>query len=286
MVSCIYAIFEPATATITVSNAGHLPPALVNPHADVQFLDDAGGIVLGVASQTFTDVRYPFPPGTTLALYTDGLVESPTIDIDQGTRRLQAALADSGNLLHTTADRLLTLIDRTGGYDDDVALLLIRAATAATVCTNVLSPDPRAAKTARDITVTALDAWELSEHADLVELLVSELVTNAIRYAETPSHLTLRRGQHALYVEIADGDSRVPRLLNPTADDEGGRGLQLVAELATRWGARPTHTGKTVWFQLDTGDSPSSTGGPGFLVTGAVGGRAGSRQRDRAHRPR
>ncbi len=257
LVSCIYAIFEPATATITVANAGHLPPALVDPHADVHLLDDDSGIILGVASQRLTETRYPFPPGATLSLYTDGLVESPTTDIAQGTRRLQAALADPAGL-HTTADRLFTLIDRTGGYDDDAALLLVHATTPATVSTRRLPPDPRAAKTARDAAVAALYQWHLAEHIDLVELLVSELVTNAIRYAQTPSHLTLRRGQHALYVEIADSDSRVPRLLNPTPDDEGGRGLQLVAELATHWGARPTRTGKTVWFQLDTPDTPDT----------------------------
>jgi PAS domain-containing protein/anti-sigma regulatory factor (Ser/Thr protein kinase) len=251
LVSCIYAVFEPATATITIANAGHLPPALVDPYGNVHFLDATDGIILGVAAQTFTEFRYPFPPGATLVLYTDGLVESPTTDIDQGTGRLRTALAEPGTL-RTTADRLLTVIDHSGGYDDDVALLLVRATIPATVATQVLPPDPRAAKTARDIAVTALHGWQLAEHADLMELLVSEVVTNAIRYANTPSHLTLRRGRNALYVEIADGDSRVPRLLNPTADDEGGRGLQLVAELATHWGARPTSTGKTVWFQLDT----------------------------------
>jgi serine phosphatase RsbU (regulator of sigma subunit)/PAS domain-containing protein/anti-sigma regulatory factor (Ser/Thr protein kinase) len=253
LVSCVYAIFEPAAATVTIANAGHLPPALVSPDGTVSLLEGAGGIILGVTGQTLTESRHPFPPGTTLALYTDGLVESPTTGIDQGIRRLRAALAEPGEL-RPTADRLLTLIDRAGGYDDDVALLLVRATGPATVATWVLPPEPRAAKTARDATVATVARWQLTEQVDLVELLVSELVTNAIRYARgTPIHLTLRRATGALYVEVADGDSRVPRLLNPTADDEGGRGLQLVAELATHWGARPTRTGKTAWFQLDTG---------------------------------
>jgi PAS domain S-box-containing protein len=251
LVSCIYAIFEPATASITVANAGHLPPALINPHAGVEFLDGEGGIILGVTGQTLTETCHPFPPGATLVLYTDGLVESPAIEIAAGTRRLRAALTQPGDL-HTTADRLLTIIDRDGDYDDDIALLLVRATAPATVRTCVLPADPRSAKTARATTLAALDAWHLREYADLAELLVSELVTNSIRYANSPSHLTLRRGERALHVEVADGDSRVPRLLHPTADDEGGRGLQLVAELATAWGARPTRTGKTVWFQLDT----------------------------------
>lgn len=256
LVSCVYVIFEPAVASITVANAGHVPPVLVDPRpreqAHARLLEEPEGIILGVGGATFTEARYPFPAGSTLALYTDGLVESAEIDIDQGTQRLRAALTGTGTAsLPATADRLFNLIDRGGGYDDDVALLLARASTTAETVTRTLAPDPRAAKTARDHTVATLRDWGLDDSVDLAELLVSELVTNAIRYANSPSHLTLRRGRSALYVEIADGDSRVPRLLHPTADDEGGRGLQLVAELATHWGARPTRTGKTVWFQLD-----------------------------------
>ncbi|MEX5712011.1 SpoIIE family protein phosphatase [Parafrankia sp. FMc6] len=250
LVSCVYAIFEPATASITVANAGHLPPAIVDAYTDARLLEEPEGIILGIGGPPCTEVRYPFPAGSTLALYTDGLIESPKIDIGQGVRQLQAALVATGSL-PATAERLLTLIDRSGGYDDDVALLLVRATARATTWTTTVEPDPRAVKAARDTTVAALRQWELTDSVDLVELLVSELVTNAIRYAKTPSDLTLRRGRHALYVEIADGDSRVPRLLNPSADDEGGRGLQLVAQLATQWGARPTRTGKTVWFELD-----------------------------------
>jgi hypothetical protein len=286
LVSCVYAIFEPATASITVANAGHLPPALVTPNGDVRLLAEPDGIILGVGGAPFSEARYPFPTGGTLALYTNGLVESPEIDIGQGVERLLAALATDGPTdsaaagatdsatdgaaaaafpaggfagtadLAGTADRLLTLIDRAGGYDDDVALLLVRATARATTRTTTVEPEPRAAKAARDATVAALRQWGLTDSVDLVELLVSELVTNAIRYAQTPSDLTLRRGRHALYVEIADRDSRVPRLLHPTADDEGGRGLQLVAQLATQWGARPTRTGKTVWFELDLEPQP------------------------------
>ena len=256
LVSCVYAIFEPATSSVTVANAGHLAPVLVSPGGQTRLLDEPEGIILGVGGGRFTEVRYPFPDGSALALYTDGLVESPKIDIGQGVERLLASLSSPGpparTSLPATADRLLTLIDRAGGYDDDVTLLLVRASASPTTRSTTVEPDPRAARAAREVTGDALRQWGLDDRADLVELLVSELVTNAIRYAGTPSDLTLRRGDHALYVEVADRDSRVPRLLDPSADDEGGRGLQLVAELATRWGARPTSTGKTVWFELDT----------------------------------
>ncbi|WP_207386148.1 ATP-binding SpoIIE family protein phosphatase [Protofrankia symbiont of Coriaria ruscifolia] len=265
LVSCIYALYEPATSTICLANAGHLAPALVRPDDGVVFLDGESDIILGVGGQTFTETRYPLPRGSILALFTDGLVESPSIDIDEGCRRLQRVLRTPGlsdrpgspgqpaclKGLEKTADRLLGLIDRSEGYDDDVALLLVRATDTAMTAAVTLAPEPQAARTAREVAMAALNSWGIADAAFTVELLVSEIVTNAIRYAETSSDLVLRRGRHAVYVEVSDRDSRVPRLLHPTSDDEGGRGLQLVAQLATRWGARPTLTGKTVWFQLD-----------------------------------
>ncbi len=273
LVSCIYAIFEPATGTICLANAGHLDPVLARPDGEVRLLEGHSDIILGVGGQTFAETRHPFPAGSTLALFTDGLVEAPSIDIDEGCRHLMGALRTPDSLgssvnskdLDMTADRLLSLIDRGEGYDDDVALLLVRATTTATTTTTTsIAPEPRAAKIARATVRTALEHWGIGEDVFTVELLVSELVTNAIRYANTPSNLVLRRGQHALYVEVSDEDTRVPRLLHPTFDDEGGRGLQLVAELATRWGARPTRTGKTVWFQLDVPNAMQTGNTPGF----------------------
>ncbi len=261
LISCIYAIFEPATGTICIANAGHLDPVLTCPDGKVRRLEGHGDPILGLGlgEQTYTETRHVFAAETTLALFTDGLVESPTVGIDEGCRRIELMFSSihrdaeqkQAHDLGRTADRMLSLIDRGEGYDDDVALLLVRATTTATTATTAIAPRPQAAKAAREAVLSALSRWEVIGAAFTVELLVSELVTNAIRYANAPGQLILRRGQHALYVEVSDEDTRVPRLLHPTVDDEGGRGLQLVAELATRWGARPTRTGKTVWFQLD-----------------------------------
>ncbi|WP_322778181.1 SpoIIE family protein phosphatase [Frankia sp. Cas4] len=262
LISCVYAIFEPAGGTICVANAGHLDPVLTCPDGEVHHLGGHGDPILGLGlgEQTaYAETWHAFPAGSTLALFTDGLVESPAIDIGEGCRRLERTLGtihgsaertDAPDL-EMTADRLLALLDRSEGYDDDVALLLVRATATATTATATIAPLPQAAKAAREAVLATLKRWGVDNDAFTVELLVSELVTNAIRYANTPGRLVLRRGRHALYVEVSDEDTRVPRLLHPTVDDEGGRGLQLVAELATRWGARPTRTGKTVWFQLD-----------------------------------
>ncbi len=124
--SVLYVIWDPAGATLTVVNGGHLPPALRHPDGTVALLDGAHGIILGVDEQTFTETHHRFPAGSTLALYTDGVVESPAVDIGEGCRRLLRVLSETADL-SATADRLLTLINRSGGYDDDVTLLLAHA---------------------------------------------------------------------------------------------------------------------------------------------------------------
>ncbi len=124
--SVLYVIWDPAGATLTVVNGGHLPPALRHPDGTVELLDDANGIILGVDEQTFIETHNRFPAGSTLALYTDGVVESPAVDIGEGCLRLLRVLSETTDL-SATADRLLTLINRSAGYDDDVTLLLARA---------------------------------------------------------------------------------------------------------------------------------------------------------------
>jgi serine phosphatase RsbU (regulator of sigma subunit) len=277
LVSAIYAVWEPATATVTVANAGHLPPVMRRPDGSAEVLERAAhedaerenpgaatGMMLGVGGGDFIEVSYDFPAGSTLALFTDGIVESPEVDIDEGIRRLQATLADSSDLSRT-ADSLLRLIDRTGGYDDDAALLLVHAAapTDRDTTVHIFPSDMHAAAAARKVAVETLNEWGLERAVFVTELLVSELVTNAIRYSAGPCRLMLRRGTTAIYAEVSDGDTRVPRLLHPSAYDEGGRGLQLVAELASSWGARSAPTGKTVWFRLDISDVGGN--GPGDL---------------------
>ncbi|MBX6390922.1 MAG: SpoIIE family protein phosphatase [Frankia sp.] len=129
--SVIYAVFDPGPRTLTFTNAGHLPPAMIRPDGTATLLDGADGILLGVAEcatadNAFTERRFPFPPGSTLALYTDGVVESPTLDVSEGSRRLMRVLAEADDL-GSAADRLLALYDRGAGYDDDASLLLVRA---------------------------------------------------------------------------------------------------------------------------------------------------------------
>jgi hypothetical protein len=255
LASCVYAIFEPATATMVIANAGHPPPALRHPDDGVRLLDSTDGGLLGLGGQTFVQTCHPFPAGAALTLYTDGLVESRDIDLGRGISRLKDALADAGHA-QTTTDRLMRLVDH-AGRDDDVTLLLVQATAASDtdVLTVPLAPDIHAVGQARHAATTALRRWRLPDAVEAAELLVSELVTNAIRYSRVPGELVLRSAPPALYIEVSDSDSRVPHVLNPDEQEERGRGLILVEALASRWGTRPTHFGKTVWCQLDTGAS-------------------------------
>ncbi|MFF2808955.1 ATP-binding protein [Streptomyces sp. NPDC058000] len=111
--------------------------------------------------------------------------------------------------------------------------------------------DPGAVRTARTMVRQVLDDWGLNGAADVAVLLVSELVTNSLRYASGPIGVRMvLLGAGALLVEVSDPLPDPPRSRTATPDDEGGRGLQLVAHTSRRWGTRQGKSGKTVWFEL------------------------------------
>lgn len=120
--------------------------------------------------------------------------------------------------------------------------------------------EPDAVRTARHVVRDALRAWELDTSlGDLTVLLVSELVTNSLRYTSGPIGVRLVRLNldgaspppvPALLVEVSDPLPDPPRERPAGPDDEGGRGIQLVACAARRWGTRRGRSGKTVWFEL------------------------------------
>ncbi|MFE2041441.1 ATP-binding protein [Streptomyces sp. NPDC059477] len=113
--------------------------------------------------------------------------------------------------------------------------------------------DPGAVRTARARVREQLNGWSLESLSDIAALLVSELVTNALRHADGPVGLRLRRRPGApevLLVEVSDPLPDLPTERAPEPEDESGRGLLLVASSAHRWGTRPDDSGKTVWFEL------------------------------------
>ncbi|MFF0161601.1 SpoIIE family protein phosphatase [Streptomyces sp. NPDC005263] len=247
--TCVYAVYDPVSRRCTMARAGHPPPALVHPDGGVRFLELPAGPPLGLGGLPFEAVEVELDEGSLLAFYTDGLVEAADRDIDVGLALLHQALSDPSAPLEETCDQVLRAVprDRPG---DDIVLMLARTAAldSGKVRTWQLSRDPAAVAGARRMVGGQLAAWGLTEAAFATELIVSELVTNAVRYGADPVVLRLIRDS-TLICEVSDGSSTAPHLRRARVFDEGGRGLMLVAQIADRWGTRQTPTGKTIWAE-------------------------------------
>ncbi|MGW0576366.1 SpoIIE family protein phosphatase, partial [Streptomyces sp. NPDC002920] len=242
--TCLYAVYDPASRRLTVASAGHPPPVVSLPDHVAEVVTLAAGPPLGIGGLPFEATELELPEGSLIALYTDGLIESRNRDIDRGTAELCRALTPSGESLETACDMVLkSLLPQRPG--DDVALLLARtrALGADQVATWELPPDPAQVATARQNATGQLTEWGLEDAAFITELVVSELVTNTIRYGHAPIQLRLIR-DHTLICEVSDGSSTSPHLRRAHVYDEGGRGLLLVAQLTQRWGSRQTGLGK------------------------------------------
>jgi PAS domain S-box-containing protein len=247
--TCLYAVYDPLSRRCTLARAGHPPPALLTPDGSAGFLDLPAGPPLGVGGLPFESTEVELPEGSILAFYTDGLVESRDHDIDVGLERLRLALTRRASSLDETCDSVFEAVlpDRPV---DDAALLVARTnvlGTDRSACWDLPADPAIVAETRRQVT-ERLAHWGLDEAIYVTELIVSELVTNAIRYAEGPIQLRLIRDQ-TLICEVSDSTSTAPHLRRARLLDEGGRGLLLVARLTQRWGTRQTPHGKTIWTE-------------------------------------
>ncbi|MEY9941477.1 SpoIIE family protein phosphatase [Streptacidiphilus sp. MAP5-3] len=255
--TCLYAIYDPVTGHCAMASAGHPPPLLVAPDGSTAFAELDPGPPLGVGAFPFEVAEVRLEPGSTLALYTDGLVQGADHDLDAGMARL---LRQAGRLclaerpLADAARGLLSAVT-TDQPSDDVALLLARTRRVAPGSTAhwEFPTHAESVSLARRAAVGQLDRWGLSDLAFSTELVVSELVTNALRYAGGPIGLRLVHGDGVLVCEVSDPSNTQPRLRRARDTDEGGRGLFLVAQLTSRWGSRYGQSGKTIWTEQDTG---------------------------------
>jgi PAS domain S-box-containing protein len=252
LVTCIYATYDPGLRRCCLANAGHLPPMVATSDGPARVVTEASAAPLGVGGVPFTAAEIELAPGEVLVLYTDGLIEHRGRDLDTGMDELRGLLHPVEGDLLAGCDELLDALRPAGDYDDDVALAMLRvpADDTARAAEIELSADPKAAATARRFAAEVLAGWPVGIDAELAELLVSELVTNAVRHTSGVIGLRLRRTGSALYVEVTDNDTRVPRLRTTAHGDESGRGLHLINELSARWGVRPLADGKVVWFEL------------------------------------
>ncbi|WP_436845162.1 SpoIIE family protein phosphatase [Streptomyces sioyaensis] len=247
--TCLYAIYDPAAGRCTMARAGHLPPALVHPDGTVEYPDLPAGPPLGVGSLPFEALDLHLPEGSSLVLYTDGLVEGRNHDIDTGMQNLATTLAQPGRTPDEICETVLSALPP-ARQRDDIALLAAR--------THLLDPeriaewevpsDPAAVAEARANITRQLAQWDLDEMAFATELILSELITNAILYATGPLRVRLLHDR-TLICEVSDTSSTSPHLRYAAEEDEGGRGLFLVAQLAERWGTRYTPEGKIIWAE-------------------------------------
>ncbi|MEY9945172.1 SpoIIE family protein phosphatase [Kitasatospora sp. GAS206B] len=249
--TCVCVVYDPVDRSCTVACAGHLPPVVMGPDGDARSLEVPPGVPLGIGGVAFESVEFTLPEGSILTLYTDGLVERRGEDIDQGINQLCTTLAARGRTLEAHCDAVIsTLVG--GGTEDDVAMIMARALPLPSdrIATLPLTGEGPIPALARRFTRSTLASWGLSPLADFAELLVSELVTNALVHAQQPRRLRLFRDR-MLTLEVADAGRQAPRLRPAGSEDEGGRGMNLINELAQRWGSRPTKDGKVVWAELE-----------------------------------
>ncbi|MEU2538795.1 SpoIIE family protein phosphatase [Streptomyces iakyrus] len=250
LATCVYAVYDSVTRRCTFANAGHLPPVLVEPGEAALMLDVPPGMPLGVGGEPFEEVEVELPEGALLALYTDGLVESRDHPLDEGLQAFVSALSDPTQPLEDVCDHVLNTLDTHHG-EDDIALLMARVQGLPTDSVGdwTLPREPRSVGRAREYARAQLLAWDMEPLVDTTELLVSELVTNALRYGEGEIRLRLLLDR-TLVCEVWDSGLVQPRRRRARDTDEGGRGLQLVGLLSAAWGSRRTPRGKTVWFEL------------------------------------
>ncbi|GAA3501243.1 SpoIIE family protein phosphatase [Streptomyces prasinosporus] len=250
LATCVYAVYDSVTRRCTFANAGHLPPVLVEPGEPALMLDVPPGMPLGVGGEPFEEVEVELPEGALLALYTDGLVESRDHPLDEGLQAFVGALTDPSAPLEDVCDHVLNTLDTHHG-EDDIALLMARVQglPAESVGDWTLPREPRSVGRAREYARAQLIGWDMESLVDTTELLVSELVTNALRYGEGDIRLRLLLDR-TLVCEVWDAGLVQPRRRRARDTDEGGRGLQLVGLLSAAWGSRRTPRGKTVWFEL------------------------------------
>ncbi|MFJ7777643.1 SpoIIE family protein phosphatase [Streptomyces yangpuensis] len=263
--TCTYVEADLSTGVLQVVRAGHIDPLLRTRDGDCHRLPVGGGMPLGLSAE-FGRLEYPvttveLDPGETLLLCTDGLVEHPGSDLDDGIHLLTSHIRSGPADLQLLADRLCEIATERGG-NDDMALLLLRRRPAPAppgggrLQQHVAPGDPEALVAARHMIGAAVRAWGARERADEIELVADELIVNALMHTDGPAIVTLRilaGHERRLRVEVADRSSALPRRREAGDSGVSGRGLMLVDRLADVWGVEPRGSGKCVWCEFVMG---------------------------------
>ncbi|MFI8995400.1 SpoIIE family protein phosphatase [Streptomyces sp. NPDC053542] len=257
--TCVYAVHDPNEGRLVYASAGHLPILVRNQDGTVHRAEEPTGPPLGTGGWLHTSGSVPLGPGSTAVLYTDGLVERRDKDIDEGIAALEHAVSGATGAPDIICDRLLRALGISNDHDDDVAVLVLqhpdRTGPEAELFHNAaleLHGGTEAAPRARAFASGVLASWRFSpELHDLGVLAASELVANSLQHGTPPMRLRLRRTDRRLIVEVTDGDDHLPRRRRAEPVDEAGRGISIIATIASNWGSRRTPGGgKAVWCEF------------------------------------
>jgi serine phosphatase RsbU (regulator of sigma subunit)/anti-sigma regulatory factor (Ser/Thr protein kinase) len=257
--TCVYAVHDPSEGRLAYATAGHPPIVVRDADGTVRRADEPTGPPLGTGGWIHTSGSVALGPGSTAVLYTDGLIERRGEDIEDGVEALMRALSGATGTPAVICDRLFRALGVTSEHDDDVAVLVLqhpeRAGADAELFRNAsldLLGGIEAAPRARAFAVGVLASWRFPvELRDLGVLAASELVANSLQHGTPPMRLRLRRTDRRLIIEVTDGDDHLPRLRRAEPGDEAGRGISIVATIASAWGSRRTPgCGKAVWCEF------------------------------------
>ncbi|WP_241741377.1 SpoIIE family protein phosphatase/ATP-binding protein [Streptomyces sp. L2] len=261
--TCLYAVYDPVSGQLALATAGHPGPVVIRPDGTVDFPQVPVSPPLGAgAGLPVESTELTVPEGSRLVFYTDGLIEYRDRDLDTGLQALRAALTGPDRTPEATCAAVMEAM-MPERPRDDIALLVAR--------TRQLGPeqvaewpvpcDPAAVAPVRTACARQLTEWGLEQVTFAAELILSELITNAIRYGTEPIGVRMLRTMPnsastpgTLILEVSDDSSTSPRLRRAKDTDEGGRGLFLVAQFAERWGTRYTSTGKVIWTEQSLSD--------------------------------
>jgi len=259
------AVFDPPYDTMTVALAGHPPPVVAVPGLPAAFAKVKPSPPIGThLTHQRTSTTFTLAPDAVVAFYTDGLIERRGESLDIGLERLREAISPGAP--DRVAHEIMRHLVGSRMPDDDIALVVVhRTATSSEAAAQSHSDDepevfavpydatgPLAAR--RFVRRFASD-YTLGD-AEVLEVIASELVTNAIVHGAAPVRLSLRYEDGETTVEVADGDTDVDNVRRVDRAEPGRKGLHLVASLSKRWGARPSPTGKTVWATTQTRRDP------------------------------
>ncbi|MDF3297511.1 SpoIIE family protein phosphatase [Streptomyces tropicalis] len=254
--TCLYAVYDPVSRRCVMASAGHPPPIVADPVGQVHFADLPSSEPLGLGDPVFEPHKTELAEGSTLVLYGQSFLAARNAD-QALQERLSALIAQSHLPPDDISQAVANAVAPHLAAEDDLALLLARTRSldAEHVATWDLPCDPAAVASTRSLTARRLDQWGLGHLTFTTELIVSELVTNAIRYGAPPIRLRLILDR-MLICEVSDGSGTSPHIRRAATVDEGGRGLFLVAECSHRWGTRYDAAGKTIWAEQPLTETP------------------------------